>query len=77
MDYLGCLQQVSKGAHGYAAYFVNSVLDNSFHGGMTLEEGVETMRKCILELKTRFIIKQTGFVAKLVTKDGIQVIALE
>lgn len=30
MDYLGTLQQVTKGAHGYAAYFVNSVLDNNF-----------------------------------------------
>lgn len=30
LDYLGCLQRVSKGAHGYAAYFVNSVLDNNF-----------------------------------------------
>ncbi len=30
MDYFGTLQQVSKGAHGYAAYFVNSVMDNNF-----------------------------------------------
>ena len=28
MDYLGTLQQITKGAHGYAGYFVNSVLDN-------------------------------------------------
>ena len=27
MDYLGTLQQVNKGAQGYAGYFVNSVLD--------------------------------------------------
>ena len=27
MDYLGTLQQVTKGAHGHAGYFVNSVLD--------------------------------------------------
>ena len=30
MDYLGTLQQVNKGAQGYAGYFVNSVLDNHF-----------------------------------------------
>ena len=30
MDYLGTLQRVTKGAHGYGAYFVNSVLDNNF-----------------------------------------------
>lgn len=37
MDYLGSLQQVTKGAHGYAAYFVNSVLDNNFKHDMTEE----------------------------------------
>ena len=56
MDYLGSLQQVQKGAHGYAAYFVNSVLDNNYRQDMTEAEGLETMRKCILELKTRFMI---------------------
>ena len=30
MDYLGTLQQVTKGAHGYAGYFVNSVLDQHY-----------------------------------------------
>ena len=37
MDYLGTLQQVQKGAHGYAAYFVNSVLDNGYQKDMTLD----------------------------------------
>lgn len=77
MDYLGTLQQVQKGAHGYAAYFVNSVLDNDFKKDMTLEEGIVAMKKCILELRTRFIIKQPQFIAKLVTKEGIQIISLE
>lgn len=77
MDYLGTLQQVTKGAHGYAAYFVNSVLDNDFRADMSLEEGVNAMKKCIKELRARFIIKQPAFVAKIVTKDGIQVVSLE
>ena len=77
MDYLGCLQQTSKGAHGYAGYFVNSVLDNNFRQDMTVEEGVEACRKCITELKTRFIINQPNFVAKIVTKDGVQVLNLQ
>ena len=71
MDYLGCLQQVTKGAHGYAAYFVNSVLDNNFKQDMTLEEGVAAMKKCIVELRTRFIINQPNYLAKVVTKDGV------
>ena len=76
MDYLGTLQQVQKGAHGYAAYFVNSVLDNNFKHDMTVEEGIATMKKCIMELRTRFIINQPTFIAKVVTKDGVQVINL-
>ena len=35
MDYLGTLQQVTKGAHGYAGYFVNSVLDQHYRENMT------------------------------------------
>ena len=68
---------MTKGAHGYAGYFVNSVLDNHFKQGMTLEEGMMAMRKCVTELRTRFIINQPTFIAKIVTKDGIQVVPLE
>ena len=71
MDYLGTLQQVQKGAHGYAGYFVSSVLDNLYKKDMKLEEGIETCRACINELRTRFIINQPNFIAKIVTKDGV------
>ena len=77
LDYIGTLQQVTKGAHGYAGYFVNSVLDNHYKSGMSLDEGIEACKKCVLELKTRFIMNQSGFVAKIVTKDGIQVMPLQ
>ena len=76
MDYFGTLQQVQKGAHGYAAYFVNSVLDNNFHQDITLEDGVEIVKKCIVELRTRFIIKTPTFLVKAATKDGIKIIEL-
>jgi len=71
MDYLGTLQQVQKGAHGYAGYFVNSVLDNEFRHNMSLEQGIAAMQKCIVELRTRFMINQPNFIAKVVTKDGV------
>ena len=77
MDYLGTLQQVQKGAHGYAGYFVNSVLDNNFRADMTLDEGIAAMKACIMELRTRFIMNQPNFIAKIVTKDGVQVINLQ
>ena len=71
MDYLGTLQQVNKGAQGYAGYFVNSVLDNEFKHDMSLNEGIEAAKKCIVELRHRFMINQHDFLAKIVTKDGI------
>ena len=77
MDYLGTLQQVNKGAQGYAGYFVNSVLDNHWKQDMTLEQGLDACRACIKELKTRFMINQHGYVTKIVTRDGIKVVNLE
>ena len=73
MDYLGTLQQVNKGAQGYAGYFVNSVLDNHFKQEMTLEEGIEAAKKAIFELNHRFLVNQHSFIGKIVTKDGITV----
>ena len=73
MDYLGTLQQLNKGAQGYASYFVNSILDNHFQKDMTLEQGLAACRMCIKELRTRFTINQHDFQAKIVTRDGIKV----
>jgi len=28
LDYMGALQKVTRGAHGYAAYFLSGLLDN-------------------------------------------------
>jgi len=77
MDYLGTLQQVTKAAHGYAGYFVNSVMDNYWKQDMTLEEGEAACRACVKELKTRFIINQPHYTMKIVTKDGILVKTIE
>jgi len=77
MDYLGTLQRVTRGAHGYASYFVNSVLDNNWKEGMSKEEGMAAVKKCIQELRIRFIIQQHKFLAKVVTKEGTEVMELE
>lgn len=77
IDYLGTLQEVTKGAHGYAGYFVSSVLDKNYKKDMTLEEGLETAKECVHELKTRFLISQPQFVLKIITKDGTKFETLE
>eukprot|EP00344_Euplotes_crassus_P004968 CAMPEP_0196994428 /NCGR_PEP_ID=MMETSP1380-20130617/731_1 /TAXON_ID=5936 /ORGANISM="Euplotes crassus, Strain CT5" /LENGTH=169 /DNA_ID=CAMNT_0042409799 /DNA_START=83 /DNA_END=592 /DNA_ORIENTATION=+ len=73
LDYFGTLQEVKKGAHGYANYFTSSVLDNHYKKDMTLDEGIECVKDCIKELQTRFLLSQPGFVIKIITKDGIKV----
>ena len=73
LDYFGTLQEVKKGAHGYANYFTSSVLDNNYKKDMTLEEGLLCIEGCIKELRTRFLLSQPGFVVKIVTKDGTEI----
>jgi 20S proteasome subunit beta 4 len=39
---------------------------------LTLEEGMEIVKKCSQELRQRFLISQNKYIVKIVTKDGIQ-----
>jgi 20S proteasome subunit beta 4 len=43
---------------------------------MTIEEGVDVIKKCIAELKTRFLISQPNFMVKVVDADGVRVLDL-
>ena len=76
MDYLASFTKVKFGAHGYAGAFVSSVFDRDFKENMTEQEGLEVIKKCIHELKSRFLINQPNFTIKLVNKDGIKEIQL-
>ena len=74
LDYMGTLQKIDYGAQGYAGNFILSTMDCHWKPDMTVEEGLELMRKCILELNIRFMISQPNFLIKLVTAKGIEVI---
>jgi 20S proteasome subunit beta 4 len=74
IDYLSALAKVNFGAHGYASNFILSVFDRDWKPDMSLEQGLEVIRKCIHELHTRFLISQPNFVIKVVDKDGIRVV---
>lgn len=76
MDMYAYLSKVNFGAHGYAANFILSVFDRDWKKGMNLEEGLEVVRKCIHELKTRFLISQPVFVIKVVDQNGVKVVTL-
>ena len=77
LDYMGTMQEVKKGGHGYAGYFTSSVLDNNYKKDMTLEEGIECIKDCVKEMQTRFLLSQPKFVMKIVTKDGTKVETIE
>mmetsp|Transcript_27454 Transcript_27454/g.26263 ORF Transcript_27454/g.26263 Transcript_27454/m.26263 type:complete len:193 (+) Transcript_27454:106-684(+) len=76
MDYMAALSKANFGAHGYAAGFVLSVFDREWKVGMPLEEGLEVIRKCLHELRTRFLISQPVFVIKVVDKNGTRKVNL-
>jgi 20S proteasome alpha/beta subunit len=76
MDYFAAFSKVDFGAHGYAANFILSVLDREWRAGLGLEEGIEVVKKCLHELRTRFLISQPNFVVKVVDSSGTRVIAL-
>lgn len=76
MDYLASLAKVDYGAQGYAANFVLSVLDRDWKPNMTESEGLELIRRCMHELKTRFLLSQPVFLVKVVDSNGIRVVEL-
>ena len=75
IDYLASLHELSRAAHGYAAHFTLGLLDRFYKKDLTEEEGLKIIRLCISELATRFLVNRTGFVIKLVDKNGVRVIS--
>ena len=51
-----------------------STFDRYYREGLNLDEALEICRKCIAEIKFRFMVDVGDFIAKVVTKDGIKVI---
>lgn len=72
MDYMGSIQKVNFGTHGYVGYFVLSTLDRHYRPNMELHEAIELVKMCIGELKTRFIINQDKFTFKVVDASGVR-----
>eukprot|EP01098_Paradermamoeba_levis_P002929 TRINITY_DN1384_c0_g1_i1.p1 TRINITY_DN1384_c0_g1~~TRINITY_DN1384_c0_g1_i1.p1 ORF type:complete len:227 (-),score=71.37 TRINITY_DN1384_c0_g1_i1:104-685(-) len=77
MDYLASLNKLNFGVHGYASNFLLSVLDKNYKEGLTVEQGLELLKLCIFELKTRFLISYSGFLVKIVDKNGVTTVELK
>lgn len=76
LDYLGTLASVPFAAHGYGAFFCLSTMDRYHRPDMNLEEGLALLKRCIDELKTRFIVDLGTWKIKVVDKDGSREVTL-
>jgi len=76
MDYMGGMHKMNFGAHGYGGYFALSLLDSIYKPNMTLEEGIECMKKCFKEINQRFLMGGSTFTLKVVDKNGCRIIDL-
>ncbi|EPY28527.1 20S proteasome subunit beta 4 [Strigomonas culicis] len=74
MDYLGTLQAVPYGCHGYGGSFVTALLDRYWRPDLTPQEGLELMQKCCDEVKRRVVISNAHFFVKVVTASGVEVV---
>jgi len=68
------MHKVNFAAHGYAAYFLSSLLDRHWKEGMSREEVIELAHQCFNELKLRFLINLSSITMKIVDKDGVHVV---
>ncbi|CAG9313678.1 PSMB2_1 [Blepharisma stoltei] len=71
LDYLGVVQKIRVGSHGHAGSFILGLLDNWWGPNITLDEAKEIAKKCVNEVKTRFLVAQPEFIIKVVDRNGI------
>lgn len=71
IDYnIASLHKVEKGAFGYGSYFALSLMDRHYHSGMSVEEAIDLVDKCIIEIRSRLVMAPPNFVIKIADKDG-------
>ncbi|WFD36872.1 proteasome endopeptidase complex [Malassezia cuniculi] len=76
IDYLGTLVQVPFAAHGYAAYLTLSTMDRYHRPDMTLDEGLDLLRKCLDELRTRLVVDVGKLRVRVIDGAGVREVSL-
>lgn len=76
IDHLATLTELPFAAHGYASYFVLSLMDRHYRAGMSVEEGLALLKMCLKELKTRFIVNLPDFTVKIVRASGTETMVM-
>lgn len=77
MDYLGTQVDVPFAAHGYGSYFALSLLDRYHNPEASLEEGLDTLKRCIREVQKRLVISFPSFKVKVVDEGGVREVELD
>ncbi|PRP88115.1 proteasome subunit beta type-2-A-like [Planoprotostelium fungivorum] len=71
LDYMGALHKQDYATQGYAGYFTLSLLDKEWKKGLTLDQGKELLKKCIEQLRVRFVLDTSQWTIKYVDSQGV------
>jgi 20S proteasome subunit beta 4 len=77
VDYISSSLSIPFACQGYAGYFCYSTMDRYYHPDMTKEEAIALIKKCIAELKTRFVANLPNWQIKIIDKAGISKIHIQ
>lgn len=77
IEQLGAIEKVTKAALGYASYFLYGLMDDCYKKDFSREDGKECIKKCIKELKTRFLINTVKYDVLIISSNGIENISEE
>ncbi|KAE9455006.1 hypothetical protein C3L33_13088, partial [Rhododendron williamsianum] len=70
IDYIASMHKVDKAAFGYGSYFSLAMMDRHYHSNMTVEEAIDLVDKCIIEIRSRLVVAPPNFVIKIVDDKG-------
>ena len=73
-DYMASLQKVNYGCQGYAGAFCLSIMDRDWQEGLTEDEAIAIVEKCVAELATRFLVAQPNFIIKVIDEGGLRTV---
>ncbi|CDW52963.1 proteasome subunit beta type 2 [Trichuris trichiura] len=72
IDYLGTCFTNEYVMFGYGAFFCYSILDRIYREEATVDEAIEIVKKCFIEVKKRFIIDLGELKVQLINADGVR-----
>lgn len=75
IDYLAANVRLPYAAHGYAAYYILSLLDRHWKPDLSLDQGLELLEKCVAELRMRMPLDFKGIQVKAVDQTGVHQLA--